>query len=133
MGQNVYKSVKADEIVTSERRTSRYNVDTIAALFLAAASATVVVLQNARFTILWDASYILENATRIAAGDLPYKDFPFPYAPLTFIVQAILILVAGRVWWHHVAYAAVACGAATALTYIIVRKLVPRGVAFALT
>jgi 4-amino-4-deoxy-L-arabinose transferase-like glycosyltransferase len=98
-----------------------------------AASASIVLLQNARFTILWDASYVLENATRIAAGQLPYRDFPFPYAPLTFVVQAILILITGRVWWHHVAYAAIVCGAATAITFTIVRKLVPRSVAIALT
>src|SRR5258705_6447944 len=106
MGQNACKIVKAGEIVTSKERRFGYNIDTVAAVFLSATSAAVVVFQNSPFTILWDASYVLENATRIAAGDFPYRDFPFPYAPLTFIVQALIILIGARVWWHHVLYAA---------------------------
>src|SRR5882762_9867318 len=53
-------------------------------------TAAVVVWQNSRLGVLWDLSYILENAFRISAGDVPYRDFPFPYAPLTFLVQAAL-------------------------------------------
>jgi hypothetical protein len=97
------------------------------------ASGAVVVWQNARLAILWDIGYVLENAARIAAGDVPYRDFPFPYAPLTFAVQAAIIRLFGRVWWHHVAYAVVACGVATALTYLIVRRFVPRPAAILLT
>ena len=103
------------------------------AALLALASAAVVVWQNARLAILWDVSYVLENAARIAAGDVPYRDFPFPYAPLTFIVQAAIVRLFGRVYWHHILYAALACGAATALTYVIVRRFVPRATAFFLT
>lgn len=88
---------------------------------LGAATSTVVVVQNARLTVLWDLSYILENATRIAMGDVPYRDFPFPYAPLTFVMQALIIKLFGRALWHHVAYAAIAGGVATALAYAIVR------------
>jgi type IV secretory pathway VirB3-like protein len=97
------------------------------------ASAAVALWQNARLAILWDVSYLLENAARIAAGDVPYRDFPFPYAPLTFLVQAAIIRVFGRVYWHHVAYAALACGVATALTYLVVRRFVPRAIAVWLT
>jgi type IV secretory pathway VirB3-like protein len=97
------------------------------------ASAAVVLWQNARLAILWDVSYVLENAARIAAGDVPYRDFPFPYAPLTFLVQAGIVRLFGRVYWHHVAYAVLACGAATALTYLIVRRFVPRATAVCLT
>lgn len=125
--------MKADEIVASNGRTFRYNADTVTAIALAATSAAIVIWQSSRLTILWDASYVLENAARIAAGDLPYRDFPFPYAPLTFLLQALLIRVAGRAWWHHVAYAAVMCGAGSALAYAIVRRLVPRATAIALT
>ncbi|HEX3580437.1 MAG TPA: hypothetical protein VH087_01655, partial [Thermoanaerobaculia bacterium] len=95
-------------------------------LALAAATCAVVVAQNARLTVLWDLSYILENATRIAMGDVPYRDFPFPYAPLTFVVQAIIIKLFGRALWHHVAYAVLAGGAATGLTYGIVRGVAGR-------
>ena len=98
------------------------------------ATAAVVVWQSSRLTVMWDLSYVLENATRIAMGDVPYRDFPFPYAPLTFVVQAIIIRLFGRVAWHHVAYAAIAGGAASALTYAIVRRIEPRrSVAIALT
>ncbi|HYU26145.1 MAG TPA: hypothetical protein VEO74_13140 [Thermoanaerobaculia bacterium] len=93
----------------------------------------MVLWQNARLAILWDVSYILENAARIAAGDVPYRDFPFPYAPLTFLVQAGIVRLFGRVYWHHVAYAVLACGAATALTYLVVRRFVPRATAICLT
>jgi hypothetical protein len=93
---------------------------------LGIATAIVVVVQNARLTVLWDLSYILENATRIAMGDLPYRDFPFPYAPLTFVLQALIIRLFGRAPWHHVAFAAMAGGAATALTYTIVRRVAGR-------
>lgn len=96
--------------------------DAVAAALLAIATACVVVWQNSRLTILWDLSYILENASRMAAGQVPYRDFPFPYAPLTFLVQAAIIRIAGRAIWHHVAYAAVAGGVATALAYFVVRR-----------
>lgn len=93
----------------------------------------MVLWQNARLAVLWDVSYVLENSARIAAGDLPYRDFPFPYAPLTFLVQAAIVRVFGRVYWHHVAYAMLAGGAATALTFLVVRRFVARATAVWLT
>ena len=110
-----------------------YNRDTIASLLIALSGAATVLWQNARLTVLWDVSYILENASRIAAGQLPYRHFPFPYAPLTFFVQALLIRLFGRVYWHHIAYAALACALAGLLTFRIVRRLVPFAVAVMLT
>src|SRR6185369_4146547 len=100
--------------------------DRLIALLLGLGSASIVVVQNARLTVLWDLSYILENATRIAMGDVPYRDFPFPYAPLTFVVQALIIRIFGRALWHHIAYAAIAGGAATALTYVSLRCITSR-------
>jgi len=97
-------------------------------------TAAVVVWQSSRLTVLWDLSFILENATRIALGDVPYRDFPFPYAPLTFLVQSLIIRLFGRVAWHHVAYAALAAGLASVLAYEIVRTIEPRRItAFLLT
>jgi hypothetical protein len=95
--------------------------DRVIAAVLALATAVVVVIQNARLTVLWDLSYILENATRIAMGDVPYRDFPFPYAPLTFVTQALIIRLFGRALWHHVAYAAVGGGLASAMTYLVIQ------------
>src|SRR5437764_14344185 len=109
------------------------------ALILFAATAAVVVWQNSRLGVLWDASYILENSFRISAGDVPYRDFPFPYAPLTFLTQAAIIKLTGRVFWHHIVYCAVVGGLTTVLTWRIglqlLRGVVPRArlVAFCLS
>jgi len=90
-------------------------------LFLA--TAAVVVWQNRQLGVLWDLSYILENSFRISGGDVPYRDFPFPYAPLTFLVQAALIKLTGRVFWHHILYCAVIGGLGTVLTWRILLNL----------
>src|ERR1700730_2239092 len=74
--------------------------DWIPTLFLFLGTALVVVWQNSRLAVLWDISYILETSHRISLGDIPYRDFPFPHAPLTFLTQAALIKLAGRVFWH---------------------------------
>src|SRR5438876_8086593 len=97
--------------------------DAAHALLLGLATSAVVLWQNRRVIVLWDVSYILENATRIAAGDVPYRDFPIPYAPLTFLIQAAIIRIFGRHYALHIAYAAIVAGVATALTYVIVRLL----------
>ena len=71
------------------------------ALLLFLGTAAVVVWQNSRLTVLYDLCGVLENAYRMSLGDIPYRDFPFPYAPLTFVMQATLIKLTGRVFWHH--------------------------------
>src|ERR1043166_7870640 len=115
------------------------SVDWIAALLLFAASAAVVVWQNSRLAVLWDLSYILENAHRIALGQIPYRDFPFPYAPLTFLIQAGLIRLTGRLFWHTTVYCAVLNGMSTVLAWRIIVKVLrdasmaPRWLATALT
>ena len=105
--------------------------DGVAGAFLFFATAGIVVWQNLRLGVLWDLSYILETARRISLGDVPYRDFPLPFAPLTFLVQAALIKLTGRVYFHHVIYAAVAGGAATLLTWRILLHLFDQKVASA--
>jgi hypothetical protein len=95
------------------------------------ATAGVVLWQNFRLGILWDLSYILETSHRISLGDVPYRDFPMPFAPLTFLTQAALIKVTGRMYFHHVLYAALAGGIATLLTWRILVYLLHEKVAFA--
>jgi hypothetical protein len=97
--------------------------DWMAALLLFLATATVVVWQNCRLGVLWDLSYILENSYRISLGDVPYRNFPLPYAPLTFLIQAALIKLTGRVFFHHVLYCAAVGGLATVLTWRILLNL----------
>jgi len=67
---------------------------------------SVVLWQNAHVAVLFDLSYILNTATRIAQGQAPYRDFPLAHAPLTFLIQAAIIRLTGRVFFHHVLYVA---------------------------
>jgi hypothetical protein len=94
-------------------------LDWAAALFLFLGTSAIVVWQNSRLAVLWDLSYVLENSYRISLGDLPYRDFPFPYAPATFLIQSLLIRLTGRVFFHHVLYCAIVGGLGTILTWRI--------------
>jgi hypothetical protein len=112
--------------------------DWLQALFLFSATALVVAWQNSRLGVLWDLSYVLENSFRMSLGQVPYRDFPFPYPPVTFLIQATLIKLAGRAFWHHVVYCAVMGGGATVLTWRILIGLLretshPRLLAFCLS
>ena len=98
-------------------------INASAGLFLFLATALVVVWQNSRLAVLWDLSYTLENSYRISLGDIPYRDFPFAHAPLTFLIQAAIIKLAGRVFWHHVAYCAIVSGLSTVLTWRIINTV----------
>lgn len=98
-------------------------IDLLSAIALFCGTAAVVWWQNSRLTVLYDLSGVLEPAMRIAQGDLPYRDFPFPYAPLTFVTQALLIRWTGAIYWHHIAYACVVAGLATLLTWRILYSL----------
>ena len=93
--------------------------DWLAAIGLFAATAAVILWQNAHVAVLWDLSYVLDSAARIAQGQLPYRDFPFAHAPLTFVIQAAIIRLTGRVFFHHVLYAAITGGLGTVLTWRI--------------
>jgi hypothetical protein len=93
--------------------------DWATALFLFLGTSAVVVWQNSRLAVLWDLSYVLENSYRISLGDFPYRDFPFPYAPGTFLIQSLLIRLTGRVYFHHVLYCAIVGGLGTILTWRI--------------
>jgi hypothetical protein len=95
------------------------------------ATASIVLWQNAHVAVLWDASYTLDSATRIALGQMPYRDFPFVHAPLTFLIQAAIIRLTGRVFFHHVLYAAVMDGLGTVLAWRIVLGLLRLRVQFA--
>ena len=97
----------------------------IAGLFVFIATAIVVVWQNSRLAVLFDVSYVLENAYRMSLGQIPYRDFPLPHAPLTFLIQAAFIKIAGRVYWHHIAYCALLSGGGAVLTWRMVLNSLP--------
>jgi hypothetical protein len=105
------------------RTTSHGLTDLLVAVFLVFVSFAFVLWQNAHLTILWDLSHILEIATRISLGQLPYRDFPLAYAPLTFIMQAAIIRLFGRVVFHHYLYAAGTSALASLLTWRILLRL----------
>ncbi len=107
--------------------------DWVAAVALVAATAGVVLWQNAHVAVLFDLSYILNAATRIAQGQMPYRDFPLPHAPLTFLVEAAIIRLTGRVFFHQVLYVAIVGGLGTVLTWRIALEMLRGRVAAAWT
>ena len=117
----ITKGEIADPLANSKRRLWS---NWAAALFLFSATAAVVVWQNSRLGVLWDLSYVLDSSYRISLGDLPYRDFPVPHAPLTFLIQAALIKLAGRVFWHTTAYCALMGGLASVITWRILLNVV---------
>ena len=93
--------------------------DSLAAAGLFLATAGVTLWQNAHVAVLFDLSYILNTATRIALGQMPYRDFPLAHAPLTFLTQAAIIRLTGRVFFHHVLYTALIGGLGSVLAFRI--------------
>ncbi len=97
--------------------------DWVAAVVLFAATAATVLAQNARVGVMWDISYLLDSSWRFSlaatTGQLPYRDLPFVHAPLTFLVQAAIIRIGGRVFFHHVLYAAGVAGLGTVIAWRI--------------
>lgn len=98
-------------------------------VILFAASGAFTFWRNTQVAVLVDLSYILNIATRIAAGDVPYAQFPLAQAPLTFLTQAVLIKAFGPHFFVQIAYATILGGLATALTYTIARRLLAGSVA----
>lgn len=92
-------------------------------ILLFAGTATIVAWQNSRLTVLYDLCGVLENAYRISLGDVPYRDFPFPYAPLTFLIQAGIIKTTGAIYWHHILYAAIIGGLGTVLSWRMILNI----------
>lgn len=111
----------------------------LADVFLFCATAAVVLWQNSRITVLYDLSGVIEPAYRMSLGDRPYADFPFPYAPLTFLIQSWIIRLWGTVYWHHIAYVAIAAGLGSVLTWRVLTNILldsfrrPRLTAFLLS
>lgn len=86
-------------------------------------SAAFTLWHNSEVGVLADISYILNTATRIAAGDVPYAQFPLAQAPLEFLIQALFIKVGGSHYPVQIAYATIVGGLGTALTFVVARRL----------
>ena len=80
-----------------------------------------------RIAVLWDISYLLDTAYRITLHQTPLQRPALrPRAP-HILLQAAIIKLAGRVYYPHVLYAALAGATATLLTWrILVRVLEDR-------
>ena len=93
-------------------------------MLLFGASAAFTFWRNTQVGVLVDIAYVLNTASRIAAGDVPYAQFPLAQAPLEFLTQALLIKLFGPHFFVQIAYATILGGLATAFTYVIARRLV---------
>jgi hypothetical protein len=96
--------------------------DFLAGAVLFLATAAFVLWQNSQIAILWDLSYLLDISYRIALGQMPYRDFPLVHPPLTFLLQAVIMRLAGRHYFLHVAYAALIGGLATVVTWRVILR-----------
>ena len=105
----------------SKAPMTRRDLGAVTLLFIATAIFTL--WQNRRVAVLWDLSYLLDSSYRISLGQIPYRDFPFAHAPLTFLLHATLVHLFGRVYFPHVACAALESGVATLLTWRILRDV----------
>ena len=114
--------------VNESRRVGWEVRDFAVGLALFAATAAVVFWQNSRVAVMWDFSYVIETSYRISLGQMPYRDFPLAHAPLTFLIQAAIIRLFGRVFWHHVLYCAVVGGLGSVVAWRVgLRILGERG------
>ena len=101
----------------------------ILAVALSLVSAAFTLWRNSEIGVLVDISYIVNTATRIAAGDVPYAQFPLAQAPLEFLVQALLIKIGGPHFAVQIMYATILGGLGTALTFVIAHRLLRDAVA----
>jgi len=101
----------------------RTRVSPLVPLLLFATSAGFILWRNTQVGVLVDIAYVLNTATRIAAGDVPYAHFPLVLAPGEFLIQALLIKAFGPHFFLQIAYATILGGLATVFTYAIARRL----------
>ena len=105
--------------VDTSIRTRR---DVLAAGVLFLATAGFVFWQNSQVAVLWDLGYLLDTSYRISLGQIPYRDFPLVHPPLTFLIQAAIIRLAGPVYFFPVLYAAVIGGLGSIVAWRIVLR-----------
>ena len=97
--------------------------DLAAALGLFAATAAFALWQSTQVAILWDVGYLLDSSWRMALGQVPYRDFPFVHPPLTFLIQAAIMRLGGRLYLWTALYAALVGGLGTVITWHILIRV----------
>jgi hypothetical protein len=100
--------------------------DWIPASLLFLVTAGFVLWQNSQIAVLWDLSYLLDTSWRIAVGQTPYRDFPLVHPPLTFLIQALLMRVAGRVYLVQIGYAALVGGLGAVIGWRVIYRVLAR-------
>jgi hypothetical protein len=110
-------------------RAARARDSNLIPVLFFAASAIFTLWRNTQVAVLVDIAYVLNTATRIAAGDVPYAQFPLVLAPLEFLAQGLLIKAFGPHFFVQIAYATILGGLGTALAYTIARRLLDGAVA----
>ena len=113
-----------DEVATEmQTRSSDSNGwklwDFAVASGLFAVTAAFILWQNSRVAVLWDLGYLLNTSHRMALGQIPYRDFSLVHPPLTFLVQAVIERLFGCHYQLVIAYAALAGGLASVLSWRI--------------
>ena len=114
------------------RSKTRRLWDFLAAGLLFFGTGAFVLWQNSQIAVLWDLSYLLDTSWRIALGQTPYRDFPLVHPPLTFVIQALIMRVFGRVYLWPVLYAAIVGGLGTVITWRIALRLLAQRISYAL-
>jgi hypothetical protein len=95
------------------------------------ATAAFVLWQNSQIAVLWDLSYLLDTSWRIALGQTPYRNFPLVHPPLTFLIQALIMRVFGRVYIWPVLYAALVGGLGTLIAWRITLRILADRISYA--
>jgi hypothetical protein len=103
----------------------------LAATLLFLATAGFILWQNSQIAVLWDLSYLLDTSWRIALGQVPYRDFPLVHPPLTFLIQAAIMRLAGRVYGAQIAYAALVGGLGTVIAWRIIFRILREKIVWA--
>ena len=106
-------------------------LDWLACGVLFAATAAFTLSQDAHVAVLWDLSYLLDTSWRIALGQVPYRDFPLVHPPLSFLIQAALMRIAGRAYCVQIAYAALVGGLGTVIAWRIIFRILREKIGWA--
>lgn len=97
--------------------------DVLAASVLAAAAFAAAWWSSRRTYDLIDMTYLIENASRIKQGEVPYRDFVLVLPPLHYYIQAAVLSVAGNCAFAFLLTGCAFSALTTFLTYWLCRQL----------
>jgi len=115
--------MESESRMAEDVQRKNIGLDWLACGVLFAATAAFTLWQNAHVAVFWDLSYLLDTSWRIALGQVPYRDFPLVHPPLTFLIQAALMRIAGRAYWVHIVYAALIGSLGTVIAWRIIFRI----------